>query len=99
MVKIVINKCYGGFGLNDAALQVLADRLHVTVDAVQDMQYRDFLEFRTNPELVKLVEEMGANCWGAFAELKVVEIPDDVSWYIDEYDGIESINEQHRSWY
>ncbi len=33
-----------------------------------------------------------------FAELGIVEVPDDAVWEIDEYDGIESIHEQHRSW-
>jgi hypothetical protein len=35
---------------------------------------------------------------GDFAELKVVEIPDDVQWQIEEYDGKEWIAEKHRTW-
>ena len=54
---------------------------------------------RDDPILVQVVEEMGEESWGDFAELKVVEIPDDASaWKIDEYDGMESIHECHRSW-
>ena len=33
-----------------------------------------------------------------YAELKIVEVPDDVVWEIDEYDGLESISEVHRRW-
>ena len=32
------------------------------------------------------------------AELRVIKIPDDVKWYIDEYDGMEWVAEIHRTW-
>jgi hypothetical protein len=41
---------------------------------------------------------MGEAADGAFAELKVIEIPDGVEWQIDEYDGTEWIAEKHRTW-
>ncbi len=53
---------------------------------------------RTDPILIQVVEELGEGSWGSCAELKVVEIPDDVKWKIDEYDGMESIHEVHRTW-
>ncbi|CAK0757599.1 hypothetical protein CCP1ISM_7520003 [Azospirillaceae bacterium] len=30
--------------------------------------------------------------------MEVIEIPDGVDWTIDDYDGVESIHEKHRSW-
>ena len=54
---------------------------------------------RTDKELIKVIEELGCEANGCCAKLKVVEIPDDVNWEIDDYDGIESIEEVHRSWY
>jgi hypothetical protein len=48
--------------------------------------------------LVQAVEELGDNANGDFARLKIVEIPDDVSWEIDEYDGLEWVAETHRTW-
>ena len=33
-----------------------------------------------------------------YAQLKIVEIPDDVKWIVEEYDGIELIAEVHRTW-
>lgn len=53
---------------------------------------------RSEPELIALVEEMGAEANGDYAELKIVEIPDDVEFYISDYDGVETIREKHRSW-
>jgi hypothetical protein len=53
---------------------------------------------RDDPVLVQVVEEMGEHANGRCAALKVVEIPDGVSWEIDEYDGNEHIAETHRTW-
>jgi len=53
---------------------------------------------RTDEDLVKVVEMLGTKAFGEYSSLKVVEIPDDISWHIDEYDGAETIHEDHRSW-
>lgn len=44
---------------------------------------------RDDPILVRVVEELGETANGKYADLKIVEIPDDVKWQIEEYDGIE----------
>lgn len=54
---------------------------------------------RTDPLLVEAVEVLGEKANGPHASLKVLEIPDDIDWYIHDYDGMESIHENHRSWY
>lgn len=53
---------------------------------------------RDDPYLIKVVEELGEESFGLCAELKIVEIPDDVDWEISEYDGMEHISEKHRTW-
>ena len=53
---------------------------------------------RDDPALVQLIEEMGDNANGRVASLRVVEIPDDADWQIDEYDGLEWVAEKHRTW-
>lgn len=53
---------------------------------------------RDDPDLISVVEELGEEANGVYAELEVVEIPDDVNWEIDDYDGYETIEEVHRSW-
>ena len=53
---------------------------------------------RDDPALVLMIEELGEKANGRFAKLKIVEIPDDVDWYIEEYDGSEHVAEKHRTW-
>ena len=53
---------------------------------------------RDDPVLVQTVLELGdeAGSWACVPT--VVEIPDDVEWDIEEYDGLEWVAERHRTW-
>lgn len=53
---------------------------------------------RDNAHLVQAVEELGEKANGGHAELRVVEIPADVEWTVDEYDGLEHIAQVHNTW-
>jgi hypothetical protein len=53
---------------------------------------------RDDPILVQVVEELGDRCRTQVSSPKVVEIPDDVEWTIEEYDGLEWVAEVHRTW-
>jgi hypothetical protein len=55
-------------------------------------------EFRTNPLLIQVIEELGDKASGRFSKLSIVEIPDDVEFTIEEYDGFEHVAEAHRTW-
>jgi hypothetical protein len=51
---------------------------------------------RTCPVLVQMVEEgLAENEYGS---LRIADVPDDVKWYIAEYDGLEWVSEVHRTW-
>jgi hypothetical protein len=158
-MKVVINKCFGGFGLSPFAVKRLAelkgrpcyffrrstasllhgDYLPTTPEAIRDelmfwafdipnpnevfmrednwhdmtMEQRRASSAlyekhthntgreldRADPDLVRVVEELGSEtASGRFAKLVVVEIPDGVEYEIDEYDGREHIAETHRTW-
>jgi hypothetical protein len=58
----------------------------------------DFCQDRSDLDLIAVIEEMGdaANSWAA--EIAIIEIPDHVKWHIHEYDGMEHIAEDHRTW-
>jgi hypothetical protein len=53
---------------------------------------------RDHPLLIECIKELGVKANGAHATLKIVEIPCDVDWEIAEYDGLEHIQEKHRTW-
>ena len=89
-MKVVINKCFGGYSLSEEAYKFL--------NIPWDGYGYEFIEDRSNPALVKCVEALGKNASGELSSLKVVEIPDDVEWEINEYDGLESVVGQHREW-
>lgn len=74
------------------------DYFEVTKDGKTEAIY-EFEIQRDDPALVWAVEILGKKSWGRYAELKVVEIPDDVDWFIQEYDGLEHVAERHRTWY
>lgn len=54
---------------------------------------------RNDPVLIQVVEEMGKEADSRHSSLKIVEIPDDVDWVLEEYDGAEHIAEAHRRWF
>lgn len=58
--------------------------------------FKDFP--RNDPDLIAVVEGLGAKANSTYSSLKVVEIPDDVDWVIKEYDGKEWVAEAHRTW-
>jgi hypothetical protein len=91
--RIVINDCYGGFSLSDAAVIKYMDMAGIT-----DTDFYDRDIPRNDPYLVKIVKEMGSLANGSCANLKIVEIPGDVEWVVQEYDGAEWIAEKHRTW-
>lgn len=139
-MKIVVNRCYGGFGLSDKACEMVMKRKGLNCFRYKQTKYefRDgvteytrcdafnndgiFNYYQTedlgekidklpnetfwyygnlerdDADLIAVVEELGDEANGRFAKLEVVEIPDDVKWEIDSYDGIETIHEVHRSW-
>ena len=63
------------------------------------------IDFRTDPQLIQLIEEFQSNginpCEYKEDKIKIVEIPDDVEFGIDEFEmsGCEYIFECHRIWY
>jgi hypothetical protein len=53
---------------------------------------------RNDSDLVQIVESMRYRANNDHSRLKVIEIPDDVDWMINEYDGKEWVEEKHRTW-
>jgi hypothetical protein len=139
MPKIVVNACYGGFGISEAGMLRYAELKGITLypepsqlsmmtyytvppdqrvqplssdewraaTTEQRMANNDAYSSQTihcsdiprdDPALVQVVEELGAAAADQFSELRIAIVPDDVKWYIDEYDGQEWVAEVHRTW-
>ena len=129
-MKVILNKCYGGFDvspeayilyakkkgmklyeysattLNGAIIYSKSDNQscfteYFTKDfgdiariSNEDCEtYHLYLdeEHRTDKTLIEVIEELGKKASGRFGNLKVVEIPDNCYYKIDEYDGVETI--------
>ena len=89
--RVVINKCHGGFGLSTKALNRYSE-----LSGQDSFDDRDIP--RDDPYLVQIIHELGEDADGRYAELKIVEIPANVDWFIEEYDGREWVAEKHRIW-
>lgn len=140
-MKVVINKCFGGFGISHKAAMRYFEIKGIKVWPEKNEKYLSLNfytywtkppkerptgedNFRTwpvekraeynkaykeatacvwdigrnDPALVQTVEELGAEANGEHARLVVVNIPDGVEWEIDEYDGMETVQEARERW-
>lgn len=144
--EIVINKCYGGFGLTHKAIMLYAklsgfklypfvemrkvkgkkwseligkyrlykdekskdnpyDLIFYTKKPLKkDGTYQknswfsdDDIE-RDDPNLIKVIKQLKGDSFGHHADLKIVKIPANVDFEIEEYDGQEWIAEKHETW-
>lgn len=135
-MKIVINKCYGGFNLSYQACMRYAElsgfKLYAWVNHGHDFDSyfpyvpsdkEPFIIYYTtkplttdgkmmddsywsggdierhDPILLQVVEELGSLVNSRVSDLRIVDIPDDIEYVIEEYDGLEHIAEKHRTWY
>lgn len=114
MKKIVINTSYGEFCLSHRAFLRLRDlgqpeALHEPDLGVlwpawagpqePSLNRCGVLVPRDDGKLVQVMEELGAEAAnGHCAELKIVEIPSDVEWEIENAGGREHVSERHRTW-
>ena len=149
-MEVILNKCYGGFGVSEKCYDLYAEKLGKKVfryidDGIQsydcafplwpkkkvtleeacnsfhvDHFFKDFgdkfesynghpcwdddcyiylsREHRENSVLIECIKELGEDANGLYAELKVVEIPDNMEYEIDEYDGIETLHQAVPKW-
>lgn len=134
-IKIVINSCFGGFGLSDEAFE-----MYLNLKGIKYYKYPSELSFngefftvprekyemlsekwrkedgnykrineknwylsytdikRDDPVIVKVVKKLKDKANATFAKLKIVNVPNGTDWEIDEDDGLETVEEKHKSW-
>lgn len=80
-MKMILNKCYGGFSLSQAC----ADKYGYDIYPWED-------NARFDPRLIAEVERDSDWASGPMASLHVVNIPDNTTdWRRENHDGIESV--------
>jgi hypothetical protein len=90
MQKLVINTCYGGFGLSNKAKEMYAE--------LSGKKINDWDIPRNDLHLIVVVMQLREKANDEHSDLKIIEIPDGVEWIIEEYDGNEWVAEKHRTW-
>jgi hypothetical protein len=85
--KVVINRCFGGFSLSVKAQEMLID-IGWSEEDIFDLNWRH--ENRSKADLVAVVEALGVEASGSYAELKVVEFPAQ-EYIVQDNDGVECV--------
>ena len=95
MHKVVINTCFGGFGLSKKARNWLERVTSLCPEELWDTTRESEFKYqmvgdmpRHHPMLVAAVEEFGRGANGECADLAVIEIPGN-QYIIGNYDGSE----------
>ena len=105
MAKVVINSCYGGFGLSEKAKERMVelgydlkpDPYFNPREKVSNFNSKYVLGNidRNDPTLIKVVEELGSKkASGECSCLEIIEV--DGLYIIDDCDGLESIETPER---
>ena len=84
-MKVVINTCYGGFDLSEQGVE----RYYELVGP--GVIFDEGSIKRNDPALVQVVEELGEDSWGEYAQLSIVDIEPGTWYRIAAYDGWEFI--------
>ena len=93
-MKIVINGCYGGFGVSENFLK--AYKIPYEKTSFGSVIVTEDIDFRKDHRLIEYIETHGSEmASGHFARLIVVEIPKGTKYRITEYDGYEGIETEH----
>ena len=96
-VPMVINRCFGGFGLSKEAAIEIAKRKGIEIkdyrawplEANTGRPIEEIVQ-RHDPVLIEVVRTMGDKTNGECAKLEVVEVVVDIE--VDSFDGKETVN-------
>lgn len=108
MTKVVINTCYGGFSLSDAAVELILQKRGVEYTKHRDpigycnnyatatgqVNCQSFEGDRTDPDVVAVVEELGSAANRRYSNLQIEELTPGEKYRIREYDGMEWIERE-----
>lgn len=94
-MKYVRNNCYGGFGLSRKAIDLFNKYANT---AYSNSASLNWSINRSDPNLIRVVEELGEEANDYMSELVIVDIPAGIKPMLAEYDGWERFEEPHKIW-
>lgn len=81
-MKVIINNCYGGFGVKDEVSKQLGYRGYFC-----SFEY----DLRTDERLIDMAER-GEDVFMSYCEPIIANVPDEATdWWVTEYDGLEDL--------
>lgn len=87
-MKVLINKCYGGYGLSEEFVN------HLITNNLVPQDSNSYTINRNNQKIIEEAIKFGLeNVNGFCAKLEIVELPDGCNYNIGEYDGQEWIEQ------
>lgn len=80
------------FELPDAVIKEIAEFFGMPESKIISSFNLD--SFRCDQKVIEIIEKYNPNEDG----IKIIEIPDNIEWYIEDVNGFEMIVEKHRTW-
>lgn len=101
-MKVVVNNCYGGFGISEEALKYIG--IPYKKDGrwlvLENPEWLGSYDCRTNSKLIEFIEKFGyKRASGDCAKLGIEEVPQGWLFRIDDYDGLETLDIQNTEGY
>ena len=110
-MKVVINSEFGGFSVSEKVINELGlekepysrflidKNIYYLSNEDFSIESENEYEYRANPKLIEAIEKIGIKFSNSnISDLKIVDVPDFVvekGWHISEYDGLETVHENH----
>lgn len=87
MNKVLYNSCYGGFGVSQALIDHIFVKYGIEIKSYSIEPFE-----RHDPRLIESVLEVGLEeSSDRCAKLEIYDLDEHKKYYIDEYDGYESV--------
>jgi len=101
-VKVVINTGASPFRFSQKALKTLYELEHPDISKngknYYCIRYNNHDSLRYDKKVINLVEKMGKESGALLVNLKVIDVPKGVKFYIFKKGNSEEVHEEHKVW-
>lgn len=101
-MRVLINRGAAPFRFSQEALKILYNSGHEEIKKNGKDNYKvrfnSHEDLRYDKKVIKIVEKLGSDAGALLVELKIIDMPKDVKYYIQKVGNSEEIHEEHRIW-